>query len=93
MNREELKRLWFSIPHKYDKTPTRTIVVTMDKYKGRLGQGRVQITRDDSDGYSCMTTHQKNPIAYALNKMKDKCQDRLEYDINYDFSKYKLVIN
>ena len=93
MNREELKRLWFSIPHKYDKTPTRTIVVTMDKYKGRLGQGRVQITRDDSDGYSCMTTHQVNPIEWALNKMKDKCQDRLEYNINYDYSKYKLVIN
>ena len=93
MNREELKRLWFSIPHEYDKIPTRTIVVTMDKYPGRKGEGTVKITRDDSDGYSCMTTHQKNPIAWALNKMKDKCQDRLEYNINYDYSKYKLVIN
>ena len=93
MNREELKRLWFSIPHKYDKTPTRTIVVTMDKYPGRLGQGTVQITRDDSDGYSCMSTQLLLFIAWALNKMKDKCQDRLEYNINYDYSKYKLVIN
>jgi len=93
MNREELKRLWFSIPHEYDKIPTRTIVVTMDKYPGRKGEGTVKITRDDSDGYSCMTTHQKNPIAWALNKMKDKCKDRLEYNINYDYSKYKLVIN
>ena len=93
MNREELKRLWFSIPHDKNKVPTRTIVVTMDKYKGRLGQGRVQITRDDSDGYSCMTTHQVNPIEWALNKMKDKCQNRLEYNINYDYSKYELVIN
>ena len=93
MNREELKRLWFSIPHEYDKTPTRTIVVTMDKYPGRKGQGTVQITRDDSDGYSCMTTHQVKPIEWALNKMKHKCQNRLEYNINYDYSKYKLVIN
>ena len=92
MNREELKRLWFSIPHGQDKAPTRTIVVTMDKYKGRIGQGTVQITRDDSSGYSQFTTHQVKPIEYALNKMKDKCQDRLEYDINYDYSKYKLVI-
>ena len=93
MNREELKRLWFSIPHKYDKIPTRTIVVTLDKHPSRKGEGTVVITRDDSDGYSCFSTHQKNPIAYALKKMKDKCQDRLEYNINYDYSKYKLVIN
>ena len=93
MNREELKRLWFSIPHDKNKVPTRTIVVTMDKYKGRIGQGTVRITCDTSDGYSEFCTHQENPIEYALNKMKDKCQDRLEYDINYDFSKYKLVIN
>ena len=93
MNREELKRLWFSIPHDKNKVPTRTIVVTMDKYKGRIGQGTVVITRDDSDGYSCFSTHQVNPIQYAINKMKDKCNDRLEYNINYDYSKYKLVIN
>ena len=93
MNREELKRLWFSIPHDKNKVPTRTIVVTMDKYKGRKGQGTVVITRDDSDGYSCFSTHQVNPLAWALNKMKDKCKDRLEYNINYDYSKYKLVIN
>ena len=93
MTRNELKRLWFSIPHGQDKAPTRTIVVTMDKYKGRIGQGTVEITRDDSSGYSSFSTHQVKPIEYALNKMKDKCQDRLEYDINYDFSKYKLVIN
>ena len=43
--------------------------------------------------YSEFKTHQVDPIAYALNKMKDKCQDRLEYNINYDYSKYKLVIN
>ena len=92
MNREELKRLWFSIPHGQDKDPTRTIVVTMDKYKGRIGQGTVKITRDDSSGYSSFSTHQVKPIEYALNKMKDKCDNRLEYDINYDYSKYKLVI-
>jgi hypothetical protein len=93
MNREELKRLWWSIPHGNQGIPTRTIVVTMDKYKGRIGQGTVKITRDDSDGYSCFSTHQVKPVEWALNKMKDKCQNRLEYNINYDYSKYKLVIN
>ena len=93
MNREELKRLWWSIPHGNQGVPTRTIVVTMDKYKGRIGQGTVKITRDDSDGYSCFSTHQVKPVEWALNKMKDKCQNRLEYNINYDYSKYKLVIN
>ena len=89
MNREELKRLWWSIPHGNQGIPTRTIVVTMDKYKGRIGQGTVKITRDDSDGYSCFSTHQVKPVEWALNKMKDKCQNRLEYNINYDYSKYK----
>ena len=93
MNREELKRLWWSIPHGNQGIPTRTIVVTMDKYKGRIGQGTVKITRDDSDGYSSMSTHQVKPVEWALNKMKDKCQNRLEYNINYDYSKYELVIN
>jgi hypothetical protein len=93
MNREELKRLWWSIPHGNQGIPTRTIVVTMDKYKGRIGQGTIEITRDDSDGYSCFSTHQVKPVEWALNKMKDKCQNRLEYNINYDYSKYKLVIN
>ena len=92
MNREELKRLWFSIPHDKNKIPTRTIVVKYDKHESRIGEGTVVITRDDSSGYSCFSTHQKNPLEYALNKMKDKCQGRKEYDINYDFSKYKLVI-
>ena len=51
------------------------------------------MNREELGGYSEFKTHQVDPIAYALNKMKDKCQDRLEYNINYDYSKYKLVIN
>ena len=92
MTRNELKRLWFTIPHDENKTPTRTIVVTMDKYPGRIGQGVVQITSDTSDGYSSSSHHVDNPVEYALNKMKDKCNNRLEYDINYDYSKYQLII-
>lgn len=92
MTRQELKQLWFTIPHGQKNPPTRTIVVRMDKYKGRIGQGTVTITRDGDGGFSQFSTHQVNPIEYALNKMKDKCDNRLEYDINYDYSKYKLVI-
>ena len=92
MNRQELKRMWLSIPHGEFGPPKRTILIRFDTYPGRKGQGTVKITRDDSDGYSEFNTHQVNPIQYALNKMKDKCQDRLEYDINYDLSKYQLII-
>ena len=91
MNREELKRLWFTIPHGQKNPPTRTIVVEMDKYEGRKGQGTVTITRDSKNGYSEFKTHQVNPIKYALDKMKEK-YNRLEYDLDYDYSKFKLYI-
>mgnify|MGYP003679581043 FL=1 len=90
MTRNELKQLWFNLPT--TTTVTKTILVEMDKYKDRKGQGTIQITYDGPSGYSSFKTHQVNPIEYALNKMKDKCNDRLEYDDKYDYSTYKLVI-
>jgi len=92
MNREELKRLWWSIPHNENKTPTYNIVVQMDKYPGRKGQGTVQIIADDKNGWSSSSHHCENPMEFALNKMKDKCNNRLEYSERYDYSKYKLII-
>ena len=91
MSREELKRLWFSIPHDKNKTPKYNITVTMDKYKGRKGQGTVSITRDDSDGFSQFTTHQVNPLQYALSRMSEK-YSRKVYDKRFDLSKYQLII-
>jgi len=92
VSREELKRMWLSIPHGKQSPPERTIVVRFDKYEGRKGQGTVTITRDGDGGFSQFSTHQVKPIEYVLNKMKDKCDNRLEYDINYDYSKYRLII-
>ena len=61
MTRNELKQMWFNIPH-YKKTTTKTILVELDKYKGRKGQGTVQITSDGPNGFSQLKTHQVNPV-------------------------------
>tara|TARA_R100000541_G_scaffold39094_1_gene46899 strand:+ start:201 stop:464 length:264 start_codon:yes stop_codon:yes gene_type:complete len=86
MTREELKRLWFSIPTDPNKKQENTIVVEMDNYPARKGEGTVQITRDGPDGYSQFTTHQKNPLQYALDRMSEG-DDGLR-----DLSKYQLII-
>ena len=62
MNREELKRLWWSIPHGKLGVPMRTIVVEFDKHKSRIGQGTVRITCDSNSGYSEFNTHQVDPL-------------------------------
>ena len=90
MTRNQLKQMWFNLPT--STIVTKTILVEMDKYKDRKGQGTVQITYDGPNGFSQFKTHQVNPIEYSLNKMKDKCNDRLEYDDKYDYSTYKLVV-
>ena len=91
MNREELKRLWWSIPHGKLGVPMRTIVVEFDKNKSRIGQGTVRITCDSNSGYSEFNTHQVDPLQYALDKMNEK-YNRLEYNEDYDYSKYQLII-
>ena len=86
MTREELKRLWFSIPTDPNKKQENTIVVEMDNYPARKGEGTVQITCDGPDGYSQFKTHQKNPLQYALDRMSEG-DDGLR-----DLSKYQLII-
>ena len=80
MNREELKQMWFNLPT--SNVVTKTILVEMDKYKDRLGQGTVQITKDGPNGFSQFKTHQEFPIKYA--------QDLIASDEKY--KEYKLVI-
>ena len=53
--------------------------------------GTFKVVLRDHNGNS--NTVYEMSVENALNKMKDKCQDRLEYNINYDYSKYELVIN
>ena len=46
--------------------------------------GYVQILSDGPDGYSSFSTHQENPLRYALEMM--------EGDNHNDYSEYKLII-
>jgi hypothetical protein len=86
MNREELKRLWLSIPTDPNKKQENTIVVEYGKNPHWKGYGYVTITRDGPDGYSHFSTHQKDPLQYALDRMSEG-DDGLR-----DLSKYQLVI-
>ena len=86
MSREELKRLWLSIPIDPNKKQKNTIVVKYGKNPHWKGYGYVTITRDGPDGYSHFSTHQKDPLQYALDRMSE-CDDGLR-----DLSKYQLII-
>ena len=85
MTRNELKQMWFNLPT--SNVVTKTILVEMDKYPGRKGQGTIEITSDGPDGYSSFKTHQKNPLQYALDRIEES--KGCEYK---DLSEYKLVI-
>ena len=78
MTRNQLKQMWFNLPT--SNVVTKTILVEMDKYVGRKGQGTVQITKDGPSGFTQFKTHQEFPMEYAL--------DREEYKSG----EYKLVI-
>jgi len=64
MNREELKQMWFNLPT--NKGEKKVILLEMDTYKDRLGQGTVQITSDGPNGFKQLTTHQKFPFTYIV---------------------------
>ena len=84
-HREALKRAWFNMDH--SNTPIRKeIIVTLRNNPHWPGYGDVKIINDGPDSYSCFTTHQKNPIQYAKDRMKEG-NDGLR-----DLSKYKLII-
>jgi len=76
-HRELLKHAWFSMDH--SNTPVvKEIRIEMDKYPGRIGQGTVKVLSDGPGSYSCFTTHQKNPIAYARERKEYRSG---EYDV------------
>ena len=65
MTREELKKLWFSIPTDPNKKQKNTILV-------ETNYGHVTITRDGPNGYSSFKTNQgENALQYALNRMNE----------------------
>ena len=79
MSREELKRMLFAFPTEGRPT-VKTITVQMDRYKDRLGQGTVQITRDGPDGFCEWKSCQSNPMEHALTSEQ------------YLSGEYKLII-
>ena len=85
MNREELKRLWFSLP--VSQKEIKTITVEIDKNKFWKGYGYVTIMSDGPNGYSHFSTHQEHPVQYALDLIEKSkgCTYK-------DYSKYQLVI-
>jgi len=67
IERQILKQAWFNMDH--SKTPVKKqVIVEMDKYPGRKGQGTVQVISESPDGYSSFKTHQEKPIEYAKNR-------------------------
>ena len=81
MNREELKRLWFSLPWDKTKPEIKEVVVEVGENPHWLGYGTVTITSDGPDGFSQFSTHQENPIQYAKDRMKEE-----------RYKKYKLIV-
>ena len=79
MNREELKRLWFSLPVSQEEVKTITVKMTTNKFHW-IGYGDVSIKSDGPNGYTHFSTHQEFPVDYALNTKE------------YKSGKYQLII-
>ena len=63
MNREELKRLWFSLD--------RTNVLERKEIIVETNYGHVEITSNGPDGYNSFKTNQgDNALKYAKDRMK-----------------------
>ena len=87
MTREELKTAWLNIDYSNVKVKKEIIVdLRYLDNKWWPNHGYVTIMREGPDGFSEFSTHEKNPLQYAKNIIK-------ENDHPYeDYSKYKLVI-
>ena len=85
MSREELKRLWFSLP--VSQKEIKTITVEIGKNPHWVGYGEITIMSDGPNGYSHFSTHQEHPVQYALDLIENSkgCTYK-------DYSKYQLVI-
>ena len=81
MNREELKRLWLSLPP--STVVRKEIIVDLRYVKNKHwpGYGYVQILSDGPDGYSSFSTHQEHPLEYAKDRMKEE-----------KYKQYKLIV-
>ena len=79
MNKEELKRLWFSL----DRTniiEKKEIIVEIDKNPYWPGYGTIQILKDGPNGYSSFKTYQEFPMKYLKTRKE------------YKSGEYKIII-
>ena len=86
MTREELKMMFLQMD--CSKVPVRKEVIVDLRYLDNEwwpNYGYVQILSDGPDGYSSFSTHQENPLQYALEMMEN--DNRLT-----DYSEYELII-
>ena len=87
MNRHELKMMFLQMDCSYVKERKEIIVdLRYLDNKHWPNYGYVQILSDGPDGFSQMSTHQKDPVQYAKDRMSEG------FDGLRDLSKYKLII-
>ena len=82
LHRELLKQALFNAD--CSNIPVRKEVIVDLRYLDNEwwpNYGYVQILSDGPDGYSSFSTHEKNPLQYAKDRMKEE-----------KYNKYKLVI-
>ena len=82
LHRELLKQALFNAD--CSNIPVRKEVIVDLRYldnKWWPNYGYVQILSDGPNGYSSFSTHEKNPLQYAKDRMKEE-----------KYNKYKLVI-
>ena len=85
LHRELLKQVFFNMD--CSKIPVRKeIIVEMGENPYWPGYGYVTIISDGPDGYSSFSSHEKNPLQYAKDRMSEG------FDGLRDLSKYKLII-
>ena len=86
LHRELLKKSLFNMD--FSKIPVKKeIVVEMGENPYWPGYGTVTITSDGPDGFSQMSTHQKDPVQYA----KDRIKNSKGCPVN-DLSEHELII-
>ena len=86
MTREELKTIFLQMD--CSNVPVRKeIIVDLRDLDNEWwpNYGYVEVLSDGPDGYSSFSTHQENPLKYALEMMEND-------DSLTDYSEYKLII-
>ena len=82
MTRNELKQLWFNLDYS-NVSERKEIIVDLRYVNNKFwpGYGNVKIVSEGPNGYSSFSTHEKYPMKYAKNRIKEE-----------KYKEYKLII-